>query len=172
MKYFVTIILIAIAALVVASQLWANHQKGHTMGKHATYKVEPGKIEVYNVSKGQYEEVDTVIKTKEEWKALLTDFEYHVAFEQGTERAFTGELNDNKRKGVYRAKACGVDLFHSDHKFDSGTGWPSFYKPVDEKNIRLVQKGRLFSWFKKSDPLSNIKSNQNYIRQKSMYLIL
>jgi peptide-methionine (R)-S-oxide reductase len=69
--------------------------------------------------------------TDEEWKERLTAEEYRVLRNHGTERAFTSPLNDEKRKGVYSCAGCGQELFHSDHKFDSGTGWPSFYQPID-----------------------------------------
>jgi len=65
-------------------------------------------------------------KTKEEWKAILTDNEYYVLRESGTERAFTGKYNKFYKKGTYYCKACNTALFKSNHKFDSGTGWPSF----------------------------------------------
>ncbi|MCA9395485.1 MAG: peptide-methionine (R)-S-oxide reductase MsrB [Candidatus Omnitrophica bacterium] len=77
-------------------------------------------------------------------KDKLTDLEYHVAFEAGTERPFTSPLNKNKRSGVYKSIVSGNDLFHSDHKFDSGTGWPSFYRPVNESNIELREDNSLF----------------------------
>jgi len=65
-------------------------------------------------------------KTKDEWKTKLTDQEYYILREAGTERAFSGEYNKFYKKGTYSCKACNTPLFKSDHKFDSGTGWPSF----------------------------------------------
>ncbi len=77
-----------------------------------------------------------VEKTEEEWKNHLTPEQYHVTRNKGTERPFSGEYNDSGDKGTYRCVCCGVDLFHSDHKFDSGSGWPSFYTPVNKENIK------------------------------------
>lgn len=76
-----------------------------------------------------------VKKTKEEWKSELTEMEYKVLREKGTERAFTGQYNNFKEKGVYTCAGCGTELFSSDTKYDSGSGWPSFYKPVNKENV-------------------------------------
>lgn len=70
-----------------------------------------------------------------EWKKRLTDLQYHVLRQQGTERAFTGELWDNKAKGTYVCAACDLPLFHSSTKYESGTGWPSFWEPVNSTNV-------------------------------------
>ena len=78
---------------------------------------------------------DKVVKTEEEWKQQLTPMQYHVTREKGTERAFTGEYNESKDKGVFQCICCGTALFDSDTKFNSGTGWPSFYAPVNESNV-------------------------------------
>ena len=72
---------------------------------------------------------DKITKTDEEWKAELSDEEYYVTRQHGTERAFSGQYNDNKKQGLYLCKCCGENLFGSKTKFDSGTGWPSFYQP-------------------------------------------
>ncbi len=73
---------------------------------------------------------DKITKTDEEWQAVLTPEQFHVTREKGTERAFTGAYHDEKRPGVYHCVACGQPLFDADHKFDSGTGWPSYFQPV------------------------------------------
>jgi len=75
---------------------------------------------------------DKVTKSDGEWKQSLTPEQYRVLRKHGTERAFTGEYHDSKEAGVYRCAGCGAELFSSDTKFDSGTGWPSFYQPVDQ----------------------------------------
>lgn len=74
-------------------------------------------------------------KTDAEWKKELSPVEFYILREQGTERAYTGELTDNKRDGTYYCAACGLALFSSKHKYDSETGWPSFYKPLNKTNV-------------------------------------
>jgi len=77
-----------------------------------------------------------VIKTEAEWKQQLTREQFRVCRKKGTERAFTGEYWNCKEKGIYRCVCCGSDLFSSETKFDSGTGWPSFWAPIAEQKIR------------------------------------
>jgi peptide-methionine (R)-S-oxide reductase len=77
-----------------------------------------------------------VVKTDEEWRAILTPEQYRVARQKGTERAFTGEYYDAKDEGTYKCAACGNELFSSEAKFDSGCGWPSFTEPTAADNVR------------------------------------
>ncbi|MDY6936605.1 MAG: peptide-methionine (R)-S-oxide reductase MsrB [Cyanobacteriota bacterium] len=79
---------------------------------------------------------EKVKKTESEWKEQLTPEQFRVTRKKGTERAFTGEYHDNKKSGTYQCVCCGADLFSSETKFDSGTGWPSFWAPIDEKNVK------------------------------------
>jgi peptide-methionine (R)-S-oxide reductase len=79
--------------------------------------------------------VHKVEKSEEEWKKELTPEQYHVLREKGTEPPFTGKYYQNKRKGIYRCAGCGQDLFSSETKYDSGTGWPSFWAPISEDRI-------------------------------------
>ena len=78
---------------------------------------------------------EKVIMTEEEWKKVLSPEQYRVCRQKGTERAFTGKYHDHKDKGIYTCVACGQELFSSETKFDSGTGWPSFWDPIAKKNV-------------------------------------
>lgn len=78
---------------------------------------------------------DDAVKTDEEWRALLTPEQYAVCRQKGTERPFTGAYWDTKEPGVYLCACCGEELFASETKFESGTGWPSFYEPVDAAKV-------------------------------------
>lgn len=82
---------------------------------------------------------DKIPKTEEEWKKKLTPEQYAVLRQKSTERPFTGELLNNKSKGVYTCAACGSELFSSDTKFDSGTGWPSFDNSMNQENVEIKQ---------------------------------
>ena len=88
--------------------------------------------------------MEKVTKSEAEWREQLSPEEYEVTRKKGTERAFTGRYWDAKDKGVYRCVACGQPLFDSDTKFDSGTGWPSFYQPMDPENVETEEDRSLF----------------------------
>ena len=79
--------------------------------------------------------VEKITKTEEEWRAQLTEEQFYVTRKHGTERAFTGEYDRCKDDGVYKCICCGHPLFDSDYKFDSGTGWPSFFQPLGEDAV-------------------------------------
>lgn len=81
------------------------------------------------------ESIERVEKSEEAWKSELTPMQFHILREKGTERAFTGPYHDSKAKGTYCCAACGLPLFSSEHKFDSGTGWPSYYQPIAPENV-------------------------------------
>jgi peptide-methionine (R)-S-oxide reductase len=99
-------------------------------------KTSNGTIKLYSVQKKGFIMAEKVNKTDSDWKKELTPQQFQVLRQKGTERAFTGEYWNNHEKGVYKCAACGNDLFTSDTKFESGTGWPSFYKPVASENVK------------------------------------
>jgi peptide-methionine (R)-S-oxide reductase len=116
---------------------------GYVFGKEKAMTT-AGKILIYDHRKDKLEEVDRVVKTDDEWKKLLSPEEFKVTRKKGTEPAFTGKYHASKEKGIYQCIDCGTDLFRSDAKFDSGTGWPSFWEPISEHNVRTVTDR---SWF-------------------------
>ncbi|MCB1305346.1 MAG: peptide-methionine (R)-S-oxide reductase MsrB [Leptospiraceae bacterium] len=83
--------------------------------------------------------MDKVQKSEEQWKSELSPEEYQVAREGGTERAFTGRYWDNKKPGAYQCVCCGAPLFRSQEKYDSGSGWPSFWEPTEENNVEAKE---------------------------------
>lgn len=128
------------AALVLAGGLLLGPPFS---GKRA-FAAEKGRIKIYSAAAGGYVTVDKVVKTDSEWKKQLTAEQYYVTRKKGTERAFTGKYNKHYEKGIYRCVGCGNDLFRSETKFDSGTGWPSFYAPIAPENVRTEKDRSLF----------------------------
>jgi methionine-R-sulfoxide reductase len=94
------------------------------------------KVKVFNNS-AQLVDIESprVVKTDDEWQKILTPEQYKIARAKGTERPFCGNLLDNHKEGVYTCVCCGLPLFSSDSKFNSGTGWPSFFQPVSKENV-------------------------------------
>lgn len=84
-------------------------------------------------------------KSNDEWREQLTPEQYRVTRKKGTERAFTGDLWDNKETGVYRCVCCNAELFDSETKFDSGTGWPSYFAPISEEAVETQVDRSLFA---------------------------
>ena len=87
--------------------------------------------------------IEKVVKSDEEWRKVLTPIQYEVLRKGGTERAFTGEYVDNHEKGTYVCAACGLELFSSDTKYESGTGWPSFWAPIAKNVVEEHSEGTL-----------------------------
>lgn len=132
-KWSLLIIGIAGLVIVAGSGIWSN-------GAHAA-----AQIRVYSAEKGNYVMSDEVVKSKEEWKKILTPEQYHVLREKGTERPFTGKYANSHEHGIYRCAGCGLDLYRSDDKYDSGTGWPSFTKPIAPENIKTQYDKSFFT---------------------------
>ncbi len=82
--------------------------------------------------------MEKIVKTPQEWREELTDIQYEICINHGTEPPFSGEYNTSKEPGTYRCVCCGQDLFESTSKFDSGSGWPSFTKPIDKTKIQYI----------------------------------
>ena len=97
---------------------------------------------------------DKIEKSDQEWMKELTPEQYRVTRQKGTERPFTGDYHDSKKQGIYLCVCCGTSLFHSDHKFDSGTGWPSFHSPVNEDHVN-EEKDRTL-WMVRTEVLCNV----------------
>ena len=96
---------------------------------------DPKAARMQGKAREEMQETSKVVKSEEEWRRLLTPEQFHIMRQKGTEPPFTGKYHNHKGKGVYTCAGCGLELFSSETKFDSGTGWPSFYKPVGERRI-------------------------------------
>jgi peptide-methionine (R)-S-oxide reductase len=101
-------------------------------------------IKVYSAEKGGYIMSETVYRTDQEWKKQLTPEQYHILREKGTERAYSGIYASSHEHGIYRCAGCGLDLFRSEDKYESGTGWPSFTAPIAPENIITKPDNTLF----------------------------
>lgn len=124
-------VLLFISILVSASLFHSCAQNNDT------HRSESFKVKLDGVPEPQKWDGVKIRLSDSEWRKGLTDEQYHVTKEAGTERAFTGRYWDNKADGLYRCVICGLDLFGSDTKFTSGTGWPSFYAPVFPENVSV-----------------------------------
>jgi peptide-methionine (R)-S-oxide reductase len=139
---------VILAALVAAGLFLATrHERGATQAAQKPKAAVPdaGPLRLYSEEAKGFVTLPRVVRSDAEWRQLLTPQQYHVAREAGTERAFTGEYWNNHAHGIYRCVACGTDLFASDTKFESGTGWPSFWKPIAEENVEQRVDRSLFA---------------------------
>jgi peptide-methionine (R)-S-oxide reductase len=103
------------------------------------------KIEVYSAEENKMIMADKVEKSDDEWQKTLTPEQYRITREKGTERPFTGAFCHLKENGIYKCAACGNDLFSSETKFDSGTGWPSYWQPISSNNIKTENDDSFFT---------------------------
>lgn len=104
-----------------------------------------GAIKVYSYEKGDFVMSEKIVKTEAEWKKQLTPEQFHILRKKGTEQAGTGKYAYHHEHGVYRCAGCGLDLFRSEDKYESGTGWPSFFAPISPENIMTAADNSLFS---------------------------
>jgi len=118
---------------------------GASPKSNAVVSTAASEIRVYSVAARGYIMTTKVVKSDAEWRKQLTPEEYHVTREKGTERAYSGATWNNHEKGMYRCVCCGNDLFSSEHKYESGTGWPSFWQPIAKENVREVPDNSLFT---------------------------
>lgn len=102
------------------------------------------KIPLYDTQKGRIVMEERIVKTDQEWSQILSPESFRVTRQRGTEKPFAGKYHTYKEKGIYRCICCGTDLFSSHTKFDSGTGWPSFWEPVAEENVRYEADNGFF----------------------------
>jgi len=103
-----------------------------------------------------------VNKSEEEWREILTPEQFHVTRKHGTEQAFSGEYDKHCEKGVYHCICCGQDLFDSEHKYDSGTGWPSYYQPISPENIG-ISKDRSWLMVRNEVHCSNCQAHLGHV---------
>ncbi len=137
----------AAGATMLLGLLLPKLRPGAAEGAAATATVPAGlrgQIRVYSAERKGYVMVDRVAKPDAEWKKQLTAEQFAVTRKKGTERPFTGKYWDNHEEGIYRCVCCGNDLFRSKTKFESGTGWPSFYAPIAAENVRTETDTSLF----------------------------
>ena len=128
---------LAINAIAVSAALVTVHSGiGHDMAAEESNAQTWSELEV--LTEGTAPSC-AIVLSEEEWEARLTDSQYRILREKGTERAFTGKLNKNYVEGTYYSAATGQPLFSSETKFDSGTGWPSFYEPIDSDAVILKE---------------------------------
>lgn len=136
-------LLLAVLAGIIAAG--AAVSDSYAVPSEAAYGSAPAWIRVYSAGKGNYVMTQTVVKSKEEWRKLLTPEQFHILREKGTERAFSGKYDKHHEHGVYRCAACGLDLYRSEEKFDSGTGWPSFTAPIAPSNVMTRPDNSFFT---------------------------
>jgi peptide-methionine (R)-S-oxide reductase len=98
-----------------------------------------GTVRIFDSARNEYIQVEKVVRTDSDWKKLLTPEQFKVTRGHGTERAFCGLPTKGHKKGVYKCVGCGTDLFGVKNKFESGTGWPSFWEPIDQANVGYTQ---------------------------------
>jgi peptide-methionine (R)-S-oxide reductase len=126
--------ILALVFLFATSAALISQSMGSKGSDWAEIKVLPENVKIHY----------PIVLSEREWKQRLGEFEYYVLREKGTERAFTGKLNKEYEEGTYYSAATGQPLFSSETKYDSGTGWPSFYQPIDPDAVVLIEDNTFF----------------------------
>lgn len=138
MKLRLTLLLFAMIAVTAAGFVTAPVQPAiaSSINTHSTPVKKPAVKSIAEISyiEGEFDG-EVITRSDAEWKKLLSPNAYYVLRKEGTERAYTGTLTSNKKNGTYYCAACGLALFSSDAKYDSETGWPSFFQPIFKKNV-------------------------------------
>jgi peptide-methionine (R)-S-oxide reductase len=129
---------VAALLLVCSATVWM-------VGTTAAEQKKAGQIRVFSVARKGYVMTERVSRSDEEWRRLLTPEQFRVTRKKGTERPFANEYWNNHEKGIYQCVCCGLDLFTAETKFESGTGWPSFWQPVAPENIATRPDRSLFT---------------------------
>jgi len=133
-------------ALVMAALVFFSTAPGCAEKREMTAAAgKAGPLKVYSYEKRGYVMSEKIIKPESEWKKQLTPEQFHILREKGTEHAGTGKYAYHHEHGVYRCAGCGLDLFRSEEKYESGTGWPSFFAPISPDNIETAADNSLFS---------------------------
>jgi peptide-methionine (R)-S-oxide reductase len=133
-KYIIAILLSILILMNMEVNLKAKDSSKTRDIKKSAQNAE--KIRLFNVDKGITEELKKVTKSDKEWRRLLTAEQFQITRKKDTETPFTGEYAHHNISGIYKCVACGTDLFRSEAKFESGTGWPSFWQPVAKENVQ------------------------------------
>jgi peptide-methionine (R)-S-oxide reductase len=138
------VVLMPVALAALLASIYRRERKMPDPNEKGT----GAEVDIVEVSdRGEREQVvhaQKIVRSDDEWKSELAPDEFAVARKKGTERAFTGRYWDNHENGVYRCVCCGTALFRSSEKFESGSGWPSFWQPVADENIKTEKDGSLF----------------------------
>jgi peptide-methionine (R)-S-oxide reductase len=134
-----------VALLLVLAVACTGGTSGSSPSGTAPSAAKPGLIRLYSAAKKGYFMSEKVVKSDAEWRKLLTPEQYEVTRQKGTEPAYSGALWNNHAKGIYQCVCCGNDLFSSDTKYESGTGWPSFWQPIAPENITTRPDNSFFT---------------------------
>jgi len=135
LRYFLLWPAVVIAVVLSGCLQEEAKMKDKSGEQKGGFVAQPGKVKIFDFKTGKVSEVDKLIQSEDFYKKSLPADVCYVVRDKGTEMAFTGKLLNNHRKGLYKCAVCGTDLFYSETKFESGTGWPSFFAPVSPLNI-------------------------------------